>query len=310
TDSPLRASVIQEDISSRYLLHVRSFAGEIKPMKVVHVASNGMASKWTPSLLRQYNIDVEPLNYERSGRFSHEPNPLIVKNLADVMQRVLASRARLGVCFDGDADRAVFVDENGEPVRADRIVALLAGGFLKEERGASILYDPRCTWAVPEEIERLGGVPRRERVGHTFFKEAMRKYDAPFGGEMSGHYYYRDNYYCDSGVITLLKVLTELSATEAGFSELLEPFGKYHSTGEVNFEVEDPDAVLGELAKTHADGKIDFLDGTTVEYDDWWFNVRRSNTEPLVRLNLEAKTEKLCDEKFEELKGILGTPKE
>jgi phosphomannomutase len=235
---------------------------------------------------------------------------MVVKNLAALQGRVRATGARLGVCFDGDADRAVFVDENAEPVRSDVITALLAGEYLKKGRDVPIIYDLRSTWALKEEIERYGGTPRRERVGHTFFKAAMRKYDAPFGGELSGHYYYRDNYYCDSGVITLLKVLTLLCETGEPLSALLEPFKKYSSTGEVNFEVEDPDAAISAIAKDHADGKIDFLDGITVEYGDWWFNVRKSNTEPLVRLNLEAKTEKVRDEKFEELKSILGTPRE
>jgi len=310
TDSSLHGSMLQEDISSRYVLHVKSFAGDIKPMKLVLDASNGMASKWTPSLLRQFNLDVEPLNYERSGRFSHDPNPLVEENLVDLRQRVLATLAGFGVCFDGDGVRVVFVDEKAEPVRPDFITALLAAEFLKDERGASIVYDLRSTWAVREEIEKRGGVPRRERVGHTFVKQAMRKYNAPFGGEVSGHYYYRDNFFCDSGIITLLKVLTLLSGTRRKFSTLLKPFKKYHSTGEVNFEVEDADDVIHNLAKAHADGKIDFLDGTTVEYGDWWFNVRKSNTEPLVRLNIEAKTEKLKDEKFAELKSIIGTPKE
>ncbi|MDP6381453.1 MAG: phosphomannomutase/phosphoglucomutase, partial [Phycisphaerae bacterium] len=189
TERPLRGKMLQVDISSRYLVHLKTFAGDIKPMKMVLDASNGMASKWTPSLLRQFNLDVDPLNYERSGRFAHDPNPMVVNNLAALQGRVRATGARLGVCFDGDADRAVFVDENAEPVRSDVVTALLAGEYLKKGRDVPIIYDLRSTWALKEEIERYGGTPRRERVGHTFFKAAMRKYDAPFGGELSGHYY-------------------------------------------------------------------------------------------------------------------------
>ena len=302
---PLR----MHDISSAYLLHLKKFAGEIRPMKIVVDTSNGMASKWTPSLLREYNLQVEGLNYERAGRFKHEPNPLKEANLEELRGRVRASGAALGACFDGDADRVGFVDENGEGVSNDLITALLAPGVLARERGATIVYDLRSSWALREEILSHGGVPRRERVGHSFLKAAMRETNAPFGGELSGHSYYRDNYFCDNAVITLLKVLTVLSAhPEQTFGELVKPLRRYSTTGEVNFEVQDKQAMIKRLARTFSDGKVDFLDGVTVEYDDWWFNCRPSNTEPLLRLCLEAKTEQLRDEKYEELIGILGEP--
>jgi len=304
---PLR----QHDISSAYLLHVKRFAGEIRPMRIVLDASNGMASKWVPSLLRECIIDVEPLNLERAGRFKHEPNPLREVNLQELKARVRASDAALGVCFDGDADRVGFVDENGDTVSNDLVTALLVPDVLAAEPGAPIIYDLRSSWALREEIEAHGGVPRRERVGHTYLKAAMRETNAPFGGELSGHSYYRDNFFCDNAVITLLKVLTVLSKyPDRTFSELIRPLRRYHSTGEVNFEVEDKQGMIKRLARTFSDGKVDFLDGVTVEYEDWWFNCRPSNTEPLLRLCLEAKTPEIRDEKYEALIEILGEPSE
>ena len=304
---PLR----HHDISSGYLLHVKKFAGKIKPLKMVLDASNGMASKWVPSLLREYCIDVEPMNLERAGRFAHEPNPLKESALEDLKRRVRASGAALGVCFDGDADRVGFVDENGETVPNDLLTALLVPDVLAKERGATIVYNVVCSWVLRQTIEAHGGVPRREKVGHSNMKAAMRETNAPFGGELSGHNYYRDNYYCDSAVITLLKVLAVLSEhPEEPFSTLVAPLRRYAGTGEVNFEVEDKEGMIRHLAQTFSDGAVDFLDGLTVEYDDWWFNCRPSNTEPLLRLTLEAKTEQVKDEVYEKLIGILGEPSE
>ena len=304
---PLR----HEDISSGYLLHVKKFAGEIRPMRIALDTSNGMASKWVPSLLREFIVDVEPLNLERSGRFTHEPNPLNAAALEDLKRRVRATDTACGVCFDGDADRVGFVDENGESVGNDLITALLVPEFLHDERGATIVYDLRSTRALKEEIEKYGGVPHRERVGHSYMKRALRETNAPLGGELSGHTYYRDNYFCDSAVITLLKVLTVLSAhPDETLGDLVAPLRRYATTGEVNFEVEDKEAAIQQLAQTFSDGTVDFLDGVTVEYDQWWFNCRASNTEPLLRLTLEADTQDLCDAQYAKLKEILGQPTE
>ncbi|HOI54512.1 MAG TPA: phosphomannomutase/phosphoglucomutase [Phycisphaerae bacterium] len=305
---PLKGKLRQFDLSSGYIQHVRRFARDIKPMKIVMDASNGMGSKWTPSILRDLAIDVVPLYFERSGRFVHEPNPLRDENVADLKQKVIETQARLGVSFDGDADRCVILDENGDRVGGDTLTALLAAEFLKAERGASIIYDLRSSWAVRETIESYGGVPRRERVGHSFMKATLRKYNAPFGGELSGHFYYRDNFYCDSGVITLMKVLSVVSQSDAPLSGILEPLRKYATTGEVNFHVEDKDEMIKQLARKFADGKVDFLDGVTVEYGDWWFNCRKSNTEPLLRLIVEARSQDVLDDKFAGLKAMLGEP--
>jgi len=299
----------QEDISSGYIEHVRKFAGPIRPMKVVIDCSNGMASKWTPTLLRDLGLDLEVLHMERTGKFDHEPNPLKAAALADLRQRVRAAGAALGACFDADADRIAILDETGEAVPNDLLTALLAPLFLAREPGAAIVYDLRSSWALKEEILAHGGVPRRERVGHSHMKAALRETKAPFGGELSGHSYYRDNYYCDSAVITLMTVLTLASARPGeALSALVRPLRRYFTTGEVNFEAEDKKETVRRLAQAFSDGKIDFLDGVTVEYADWWFNVRPSNTEPLLRLTLEARTKQLKDEMFEKLVSILGEP--
>jgi len=280
-------------------------------MRIGLDTSNGMASKWVPSLLREFIVGTESLNLERSGRFAHEPNPLKEAALEDLKRRVRATGAACGACFDGDADRVGFVDETGETVPNDLITALLVPEFLRDERGATIVYDLRSTRALKEEILKHGGVPRREKVGHSFMKAALRETNAPFGGELSGHSYYRDNYFCDSAVITLLKVLTVLSKhPDETLGELIAPLRRYVTTGEVNFEVEDKDAMIRKLAKTFSDGTVDFLDGVTVEYDSWWFNCRPSNTEPLLRLTLEADNVQVKDEMVEKLIGILGEPSE
>ncbi len=313
TDTGLQpiGALRQEDISSGYLEHIRKFAGEIRPMKMVLDCSNGMASKWVPSLLRDVGIQLESLNLERSGRFEHDPNPLKESALAEMKTRVRTSGAALGACFDADADRVVFVDESGDTIPSDIATALLAPAFLEKEKGATIVYDLRSSWALKEEILAHGGVPRRERVGHSFMKAAMRETKAPFGGELSGHSYYRDNFYCDSAVITVMKMLTVLSAHPGEpLSALIKPLRRYFTTGEINFEVADKEGMIKTLARTFSDGKVDFLDGVTVEYDAWWFNVRASNTEPLLRLTLEAKTAEVKDEMLEKLIGILGEPSE
>jgi phosphomannomutase len=306
---PPLGPVRQGDISSRYIRHLRKFAGDIRPLKMVLDASNGMASKWVPSLLREFSIELESLNLERSGRFNHEPNPLKEAALEELKRRVRAGGAALGACFDGDADRVAFVDEVGATIPNDLLAALLVPGFLAKEHSATIVYDLRSSWALKEEILRHGGVPRRERVGHSFIKAALRESNAPFGAELSGHSYYRDNFYCDSAVITLLKVLTVLSQhPQEPLSALIKPFRRYFTTGEVNFEVEDNKGMVRQLAQAFSDGKVDFLDGVTIEYPDWWVNVRPSNTEPLLRLTLEARTAQVRDEIYEKLIAILGEP--
>ncbi len=214
----------------------------------------------------------------------------------------------LGVAFDGDGDRAMMVDERGRAISADKITALLAPRFLRSEPGATIVYDLRSSWATREAIEEAGGVPVRERVGHSFLKATMRKHNAPFGGELAGHFYYRSNYTADSSIMTVVEVVNHLRETGGRLSELVEPLDRYFATGEINFHVDDKEGMIRRLAADFAGADIDYLDGITVQLQDWWFNVRPSNTEPLLRLVLEAKTAELMDEKKELLLGYLGTP--
>lgn len=289
--------------------HILSFAGEIKPLKVVIDASNGMAGLVLPPVLDELPIETERLYFELDGSFpNHEANPLKEGVLKDLQKAVTESGADLGVCFDGDADRCAFVDEKGRIIPSDLVTALIARDYLEKEPGALILYDVRSSRAVREEIEAAGGRAIPERVGHAFMKATLRDKKGLFAGELSGHYYFRDNFYCDSASIGFVRMLTVLSKADKPLSELIEPLRRYSNTGEVNFRVEDKDARIREIAARFSDADISRLDGITVEYADWWFNVRKSNTEPLLRLVLEAATDAMRDEGFERVSEILGEP--
>ncbi|MCK4998893.1 MAG: phosphomannomutase/phosphoglucomutase, partial [Anaerohalosphaera sp.] len=210
--------------------------------------------------------------------------------------------------FDGDADRLMMVNEQGENIGCDILTALMVPYFLKNNPGSAVVYDLRSSHVVQEEIIKYGGTPRRERVGHSFMKKTLRDSHAVFGGELSGHFYYRDNYFADSGMITLVHMLNILSATDAPVSELVKPLRRYFCSGEMNFKVEDKAAAMKELSRNYATGQIDDLDGVTIQFKEWWFNVRPSNTEPLLRLNVEAKTQDLLYDMLDELQQILGEP--
>jgi phosphomannomutase len=262
-------------------------------------------------------IEAELLFMEPDGTFpNHEANPLKEENLDPVRELVRRTGADLGVSFDGDADRCCFVDETGATVPADLMTALLARDFLAQEPGKPIVYDLRSSWVVKEEIARAGGQPVRDRVGHSFIKATMRGNGAVFGGELSGHFYFRDNFVCDSGVIAMVSALNLLSRSSEPLSVLVQDLRRYHATGEVNFHVEDKDALLAELKERYRDGRQDELDGITVEFGEvgdpswWWFNVRPSNTEPVLRLNLEASDAVLRDARRDELISILGSPED
>jgi len=248
---------------------------------------------------------------------NHEPDPLKEKNLDPLRELVRESRSEIGVSFDGDADRCCFVDEAGRTVSADLMTALLAPGFAARGKGTPIVYDLRSSWVVKEEIARAGGTPIRERVGHSFIKATMRERGAVFGGELSGHFYFGDNFTTDSGVIAMMHATSLLGSAASGgkpLSELVHRLRRYHSTGEINFHVADKDAAIAALKARYKDGRQDELDGITVEYGDladkdwWWFNVRASNTEPLLRLNLEARTAEIRDRRRQELVSLLGEP--
>ena len=302
-------SVEHCDITEAYKQHVLKFlVGDLKPLKVVIDASNGMAGKAVPEIFSDLPIEIIPINFKHDGTFKHDPNPLVEANLKELKDTILSEKADVGICFDGDADRLLMVDETGETIGCDILTALMVPYFLQSNPNSAIVYDLRSSHIVPETIIENGGTPRRERVGHSFMKKTLRDSHAAFGGELSGHFYYRDNYFADSGMITLVHMLNILSTNDKPVSELVKPLKKYTSSGELNFEVEDKEASMKELAKKFNEGQYDDLDGVTIQFKDWWFNVRPSNTEPLLRLNVEALSPEMLEEKLDTLKEILGEP--
>ncbi len=309
TKGSATGSVEHCDLTAEYKKHVRKFLNkDIKKLKVAVDASNGMAGKMFPVFFGDCGIEIIPLNFEHTGTFKHDPNPLIEANLAELKAVIKDKRADFGICFDGDADRLMLVDEQGENIGCDILTALMVPYFLNKAPKSAVVYDLRSSWVVQEEIIKYGGTPRRERVGHAFMKKTLRDAHAVFGGELSGHFYYRDNFYADSGLITMANVLNIVSESDKPVSELVRPLKRYFTTGEVNFEVEDKQAVMKDLARRYHEGRQDDLDGLTVQFKDWWFNIRPSNTEPLLRLNIEAKSKATLDKMYAEIKGVLGEP--
>jgi phosphomannomutase len=288
---------------------VLSFLGGREPrLRVAVDVANGMATLYR-DLLDRLGIELVPLFFGLDGSFpNHEANPLKAENLRDARRAVREHGCALGVAFDGDADRAIFVDDDAEIVGADLVTALLAAPILERYPGTPIVYDVRSSRATRKAIEAAGGVPMRERVGHSFMKATMRRVDSPFGGELAGHFYYRANYFADSALITMIEMLNLLRRAGKPLSELLAPLRTYASTGEINFHVEDKVGMIRRLAETFGDGAVDYLDGITVEYPRWWFNVRPSNTEPLLRLVLEADDAAMLAQAKGRLLAILGEP--
>jgi len=311
-DEPTGAGEVrQKDIWPAYVERVLSFVeiDAIAPLKVVIDAANGMAGVMLPHVLERLP-QVETVRYffEPDGSFpNHEPNPLLPENREFIIERTKAEAADFGVAFDGDADRCFFVDDSGEFAPGDFVTALLAQSILAKEPGARIIYDLRASWAVPETIEQAGGVPLINRVGHAFIKQRMRQDDAVFGGEVSGHYYFRGFSQADSGVVPFLLMLELVSRKGQKLSEILKPYReRYFITGELNTPVPDVATKLEELQERFAsEGEVSHLDGISVDADDWHFNVRPSNTEPLLRLNLEARSEKLMEQKRDEVLGVI-----
>jgi phosphomannomutase len=263
---------------------------KIKPLKVVVDGGNGMAGPMVGPVLDQLGLDLVTTYWEPDGEFpDHEPNPLLPENRQFIIDKVRAEGADLGIAWDGDADRCFFIDDTGTFVDGDFMTALLAESVLEKQPGADILYDVRASRAVPDTVARLGGTAHLNRVGHAFFKRRMRDEGGAFGGEVSGHYYFADFYNADSGTIPALLILELLSTHDATLSELLKPLrDRYFISGEINSTVADPDTKLAEIEDRYGDGEITKLDGISIDYDDWHFNVRPSNTEPLLRLNLES----------------------
>jgi phosphomannomutase len=297
------------DIWPAYVDRVLSFVdiAAIKPLKVVIDAANGMAGAMLPPVLERLPIETVRCFFEPDGSFpNHEPNPLLPENREFIVGKTLEEGADLGVAFDGDADRCFFVDDTGEFVPGDFVTALFAESVLEKEPGAKVIYDVRASRAVPDAIERDGGVALMNRVGHAFIKARMRKEDAAFAGEVSGHYYFRDFSQADSGVVPFLLMLELISKRGRRLSEILTPLrSRYFITGELNTPVPDVALKLQELKERYADGRVSHLDGISVDYDDWHFNVRPSNTEPLLRLNLEAMSEELMEQKRDEVLEVI-----
>ncbi len=307
----LHGKIEEMDLWGPYRDHVLKFLDLKRPLRVAIDSSNGMGGKMIPKVFGDVKgLEIIPILFEITGSFTHEPNPLVEDNLKMLKEKMAEVKPDLGACFDGDADRCIFLDENGRMLGSDLTTALLAKDFLlrAENKGAAIVYDLRSTHIVPDVIREFGGDPKRDRVGHAFIKKTMAETKAVFGGELSGHLYFRDNFYADSAAIAFACLLSILSKQDKPFSELMQPYYKYSQSGEINFQVDDKDAKIRELAEHYKKAKIDYLDGITVDLGDWWFNVRKSNTEPLLRLNLEAATPAAVEERMKELKRMLGEP--
>jgi phosphomannomutase len=310
--APGGGSFEEVDIWSEYRAHALSLVdpGAVRPMKVVVDGGNGMAGPMVGPILEGLGLDLEEMYFEPDGEFpDHEPNPLLEENRRLIVERVRSAGADLGIAWDGDADRCFFIDGDGEFCDGDFVCALLARAALAKDPGATILYDPRSSRAVPDLVAAEGGRAALSRVGHAFFKARMREEGAVFGGEVSGHYYFRDFWCADSGTIPALLMLELLSAGERSLAELMAEFrARYFISGEINSEVADQEAKMEEIADRYSDGEIGRLDGVSVDYPEWHFNVRPSNTEPLLRLNLESLVSREdMEAKRDEVLGLIRT---
>jgi phosphomannomutase len=305
-----RGVIRSEDIWDRFVDRVLSFidVDALRPLRIVIDAANGMAGAMLPPVLERLPmLEVVRCYFEPDGTFpNHEPNPLLPENREFIVRKTREEGADFGVAFDGDADRCFFVDDTGEFVPGDFITALFAESILAREGGGKVIYDVRASWAVPEVIRGAGGVPLVNRVGHAFIKQRMREEGAVFGGEVSAHYYFRDFSQADSGTVPFL-LMCELVSRRGKLSETLAPFrAQYFITGEINTPVPDVAAKLQELESAFGDeGEVSHLDGLSIEADDWHFNVRPSNTEPLLRLNLEARSQALMEAKRDEVVDVI-----
>jgi phosphomannomutase len=304
------APLEHRDLMDEWVRHVHSFVdlSALRPLTIIADTANGMGGFVVPKVFAGLPFSVEILYEELDGTFPNHPaDPLNPENLVDLQQRMLESDADVGLAFDGDADRVFLIDENGAPVNGSLTTALVAKAVLEKNPGATILYNLISSKAVPEVIIESGGVPVRTRVGHSFIKQVMAETNAVFGGEHSGHYYFRDNYRADSGIITALVVLELMSTSRQSLSQLVAPLARYAASGEINSSVHDPHATVTKLAKSLRESgvQVDELDGLTADYGVWWFNVRPSNTEPLLRLNVEAATDELCAEHVEEVLAMI-----
>lgn len=300
--------VTRGDVIDAFAEHVRSFVdpNNFLPLRIVIDCGNGMGGLVVPKVFDSLPFEVTPLYFELDGSFPNHPaDPLQPENLRDLRDTLQRVGADVGLAFDGDADRVFLIDDRARPLSGSTTTSLVAKGILAHNPREKVIHNLICSRSVPEVIRECGGEPIRSRVGHSLIKEQMAETGAIFAGEHSGHYYFRDNYRADSGLIAALLILEQICLSGQSLSELRVPVERYHASGEVNFRVNDQKAVLDKVAEHCSDGELDYLDGVTVSYPDWWFNLRPSNTEPVVRLNLEANSPVLLDEKLPEIMSLL-----
>ena len=300
--------ITQRDILDDFAAHCLSFIDpkKVKPFKIAIDAGNGMAGETVPHVFKHLPCDVIPLYFELDGSFPNHPaSPIEPENMRDLQAAVLKYGCDLGVAFDGDADRMFIVDEKGDLIGGDMVTALVGLNTLKKHPGATILYNLICSRSVPEVIEKAGGKPLRSQVGHSIIKKVMRDNDVLFGGEHSGHFYFKDNWFADSGMIALMECLELFSQADKPISEVIAPIDTRFRSGEINSTVKDIPGKLAELQEHYKDAQIDHLDGLTISYPAWWMNIRPSNTEPLLRLNVEGDTKALMEQKRDEALAII-----
>lgn len=303
------SSITQQDLLAAFADHVRSFVDTsvLAPLKIVADTANGMGGLIVPAVFEPLPFNVEIMYGELDGTFPNHPaDPIQPENQADLRARVLEVGADIGLAFDGDADRVFLVDERGEGLSGSTTTAIIAAGILDRNPGETVIHNLICSKTVPEVVVEHGGTPIRTRVGHSFIKEVMAETGAIFGGEHSAHYYFRDNFRADSGIIAAMVVLEQLSVSGQTLSQLREPFERYGDSGEINTKVSDTDQVIEKVAKHYESAEQDRMDGLTVDCGDWWFNLRASNTEPLLRLNLEAADAEACAARVAEVQQVMA----
>jgi phosphomannomutase len=311
SDPGRRGDLIERDVTAEFVEHALSMIdlSVLRPYTVAVDAGNGMAGKIVPLVFERLPGTLIPLYFELDGTFpNHEANPIEPENIKDLQATVLTKDADIGIAFDGDADRMFIIDDRGQFVGGDMVTAMVARAMLEKEPGAAVVYNLICSRTVPETIEAAGGVPIRSRVGHSFIKALMREHDAVFGGEHSGHFYFRDFWRADSGMLAALHALAALAEGDAPLSEVLAPYSRHVASGEINSEVADQQAVLARIEAEWGGRpgvELDHLDGLSVLHDDWWFNVRASNTEPLLRLNAEGKDEATMQQIRDEVLAVI-----
>jgi phosphomannomutase len=304
------AAMSESDVTSAWVSHVHSFidTAKLRPLKIVCDTANGMGGYVAPLIFAGLPFDIEIMYAELDGTFPNHPaDPLNPANVVDLQRRILEAGADIGLAFDGDADRVFLIDEKAQGISGSTTTAMVAATLLDKNPGATILYNVICSKSVPAVIAEHGGIGVRTRVGHSYIKQMMAETNAIFGGEHSGHYYYRDNYRADSGIITAMVVLELLSAFDGPLSDLVAPFNRYAVSGEINTVVTNPQATVAAISEQllNSGTKIDELDGTTADYGSWWFNLRPSNTEPLLRLNVEALTDEECAQHVAEVVELI-----